>query len=158
MRKFVFALLFIFAFIPAGFSADPIAVDAARALPIKNPASFSMIVTKSGTLIAKPEALLAEGGDYRGIQLPYLVSTPKSISYPAWAAQEKWEGRFVIAVEILTDGRIGRRQIMTSTGHSTLDEAATQAVLSWKFHPATKSGKPIVECIQIPIIFSLSSE
>ena len=64
----------------------------------------------------------------------------------------------MIAVEILTDGSVGRFYVMQSTGHHSLDEAATQAVKSWKFHPAMRNGKPVVECIQVPVVFKLQAK
>ena len=87
--------------------------------------------------------------------LPSLKESPAPIRYPRWAVREGWEGNFSIAVEILTNGEVGRWKVMESTGYSLLDEVATQAVTAWKFHPATEKGKPIVSCIQIPIRFEL---
>jgi protein TonB len=72
--------------------------------------------------------------------------------------EQGWEGEFVIAVEILENGSVGRTYVMKSTGHKKLDEAATEAVTSWKFHPATRNAKPVVECVQIPVTFQLKSE
>ena len=88
---------------------------------------------------------------------PFLVSTPKPISYPQWALRQGWEGRLSIAVEVLKDGHVGRMQVMQSTGYRLLDEAATKAVRTWKFHPAMKNGQAIVECVQIPVTFKIST-
>ena len=158
MKQFALVLLLVSACMPIGFSAESIAIDSISSLQAESTSSFSMIVTRDGKLIAKPGSLFTKGGNYEGIQLPYLLSTPKPIAYPAWAIKESWEGRFAIAIEVLTDGSVGRYKVMESTGNATLDKTATQAVLSWKFHPAIKDGKPIRECIQIPVIFQLSSE
>ena len=117
------------------------------------PAQFSVIVTANGKLIVKPGEVFTEGDD--ADVLPYLISNPKPISYPKWAVTQNWQGKIVIAVEVLTDGSVGLYQVMRSTGYQMLDEAAVQAVQSWKFHPALKEGQPIRTCIQIPVIFQL---
>ncbi len=120
--------------------------------------SFGLTVSGNGMLISKPGPVFTEGGDYSGMQLPYLVSTPKSISYPRWAVRQGWEGKLSIALEILPSGKVGRTKVMHSTGHRLLDKVAESAVRSWSFHPAMKNGQSIVTCIQIPIVFQLEKE
>ncbi len=121
-------------------------------------AGSGFIVTGSDKLIAQPGAVFTRGGNYEGIDLPYLNSTPKPITYPRWAIRQGWEGRITIAVEVLKDGTVGRTQVMQSTGHLILDEAAVKAVKTWRFQPAMKNGQPIVECSQIPVTFKLSDK
>ena len=87
--------------------------------------------------------------------LPSLKEEPTPIPYPRWAVREGWEGTFVIAVEVLTNGQVGRWAVVQSTGYSLLDQAATQAIRKWHFNPGTELGKAIVSCIQIPIYFKL---
>ncbi|MBI4000078.1 MAG: energy transducer TonB [Candidatus Omnitrophica bacterium] len=123
------------------------------------PDSFSVVVTSSGKLVVKPGQVFTEGNEAPGTVLPSLVSDPKPISYPRWAIDQGWQGKIVIALEILADGSVGLYQVMHSTGYQILDEAATQAVQSWKFHPAVKKdGQPFRTCIQVPITFQLQGE
>lgn len=120
---------------------------------------FSMTVTGSGRMIPKAGPVSTGGAHYgEGVQLPYLISTPKPIQYPRWAMRQGWQGRFSLAIEILTDGSVGRTKVMQSTGHRLLDRVAASAVRNWKFHPAMKNGQPVVTCIQIPIVFQLEKE
>lgn len=120
--------------------------------------AFSVVVTSDGKLTVKPGEVFTEGQEEPGTQFPYLVTKPESIPYPKLAINQGWQGKMVIAVEILEDGSVRRYEVMHSTGHVPLDEAAIQAVQGWKFHPATKDGQPFVTCIQIPITFQLQSE
>lgn len=87
--------------------------------------------------------------------LPMLKEKPTPIRYPRWAVREGWKGTLIVAVEIFITGDVGRWKVMQSTGYPLLDGAATQAVRGWHFHPATKQGKRVVSCIQIPIDFVL---
>lgn len=87
--------------------------------------------------------------------LPSLREDPVPVHYPRRALQRGWEGSFVIAIEVLPTGEVGRWQVMKSTGYSLLDEAAIEAVRQWRFHPATEQGKAVASCIQIPIHFKL---
>lgn len=123
------------------------------------PAQFSVTVLGNGQLVIQPGEVFTEGELKPGASLPYLISVPRLISYPEKAFAQGWEGRAVIAAEILTDGSVGLYQVMETSGHELLDETAVQAVKSWKFHPAVdKDGQTFRECIQIPVRFQLRGE
>ena len=117
---------------------------------------FGLTVTSDGKLIPEPGPVFTEGGNYEGIRFPYLLSEPGPIPYPRWAVDQGWQGKVVIAVEILRDGTVGRTKIMQSTGFSLLDETADRALKTWRFHPATKDGQPILQCFEIPIRFRIN--
>lgn len=140
----------------AGYAMERLSVEPALT-PSETVSSdaFRAIVTGDGKLLMKPGAVFSDGGKHEGMELPYLLSNPKPINYPRWALRQGWQGDFSIAVEILTDGRTGRYKVMQSTGYEILDEAATEAVKTWVFHPAMKDGQPVVTCIQIPVRFQI---
>lgn len=158
MKKMILSAVFLLSFASLAHAQEAVSMEPMQA-GISTAAGNSnsgFIVTGDDKLIARPGALFTQGGDYSGIELPYLVSTPKPIKYPRWALRQGWEGRFIIAVEVLIDGTVGRYYVMQSTGHKILDKAATEAVRTWKFHPAMKNGKPIVECAQVPVTFKIA--
>jgi len=161
VKKFSFLLVLITLTIltAQGYAAEGVIAEPASALNIQDAsaASFSIVVTGSDKLIIKPGAIFTEG-DEPGTEMPFLLDNPKPISYPRWAMDNGWQGKLVIAIEIREDGSVGLYQIMHSTGYKALDEAATEAVQNWKFHPAIKDGKPTRICIQIPIQFQLSED
>ncbi len=137
----------------------------AQEMPLENMAApvaekhadgFGLVVSGDGKLVVKPGPLFTEGGNYKELVLPSLISNPKTISYPEWAVQQGWQGKIAVAIEILKDGSVGRYKVMHSTGHDRLDKAAVETIKGWKFHPATKDGQAIVTCVQIPITFQLA--
>ena len=155
-------ILFITRALPFGYAVEaiPLEVPASSSGASESPIvkDFYALVTGDDQLALKPGPVFTDGGHYEGTQLPYLVSYPKPIRYPRWAQQQGWQGDLSIAIEILTDGSVGRYKVMQSTGHTILDEAATEAVKTWKFHPAMKGGQAIVTCIQIPVRFQIDSK
>lgn len=158
MQSFPWALIFLTAFIPAASATDRIVignVTVPKAEQNSSSLPFSTTIIEDGKLIAKTGPVFTEGGDYSGMVLPYLASSPKPIQYPRWAINQGWQGRLVMAIEILTDGTVGRYKVMKSTGHRMLDSAATDAVRTWKFKPAIKDGNVITTCIEIPVTFEL---
>ena len=161
MKKIIISAVFLFSVISFSqaqaqetISLEPMSAVSTAA----KEADSGFIVTGSDKLITQPGALFTQGGDYTGIDLPYLISTPKPLKYPRWALRQGWEGRFSIAIEVRKDGSVGTFKVMQSTGHKILDQAATDAVRSWKFHPAMKNGQPVVECAQIPVTFKISEK
>ena len=73
--------------------------------------------------------------------------------YPETARQRGYEGVVLIAVEILTDGRVGKAVVRQSSGYAILDHTAVAAVRDWKFVPAKKSGVPYKTWAELPIKF-----
>lgn len=102
---------------------------------------------------SEPGKVFTTGSQGADFELPFFKKSPKPIRYPRWALKQGWQGKLVVAVEILPDGAVGRWQVMRSTGHRSLDEAAVEAMRSWRFEPAKFRGKPVVSCIQIPVRF-----
>lgn len=75
--------------------------------------------------------------------------------YPAIARRRHWEGRVVLKVRVRTDGTCGQVEVHQSSGHEVLDEAALEAVGSWRFSPAIRGGKPVESWVHVPISFNL---
>ncbi len=158
---FRWILFSLVAFMPAAAAAERMAMEngawpkAEQNLPS---IPFRTMILESSTLTSEPGSILTRGGNNAGMMLPYLLAVPKPVQYPRWAMTHGWEGEFVIAVEVLIDGTVGRTKTMKSTGHHLLDEVATAAISTWRFHPAMKDGKPIRTCIELPVTFQLGSE
>jgi len=116
---------------------------------------FEFLVTPGKWSQAKRGEIFTTGISAPDFVLPSLREEPSPILYPQGAVREGREGNFVIAIEVLKTGEVGRWKIMHSTGYNLLDEVATEAIQHWKFYPATEKGQPIVSCIEIPIHFEL---
>lgn len=76
--------------------------------------------------------------------------------YPSLARQQGWEGTTVLRVEIHADGSIGVIQILQSSGHKILDDAAIEAVRAAQFQPARHNGVPVTSWVEIPVTFRLN--
>ena len=160
-KSFVFILMILAAMPAILIAADQVSFDTAAVLSkpsVQAEDTFRAVITSDDQLIVKPGKVFSEGDDAPFIQLPYLVSSPKGITYPRWARRQGLQGEMVIAVEILSSGKVGRQSAIQSTGYSILDEAAMEAMKTWQFHPAMKDGKPVLTCIQIPVRFQLNSK
>ncbi|WNW11835.1 energy transducer TonB [Pseudomonas sp. DTU_2021_1001937_2_SI_NGA_ILE_001] len=63
--------------------------------------------------------------------------------YPGLALRRNWEGRVVLRIKVLPNGRAGAVEVTKSSGKPVLDEAAVEAVRNWKFIPAKRGDTPI---------------
>lgn len=64
------------------------------------------------------------------------------------------EGTVVLRVFVGTDGSPTRVEVMTSSGHDSLDGSALDTVRTrWRFLPARRNGVPVEDSVQVPIRF-----
>jgi protein TonB len=78
-----------------------------------------------------------------------------SPTYPVVARRLGWQGKVLLSVEVLADGRAGQVRLQHSSGHTVLDEAALNAVKDWHFSPAKHAGQPVDKWFLVPIPFVL---
>ncbi len=83
----------------------------------------------------------------------YKLNRPPS--YPRVARLRGQEGKCVMRVNVLPDGRVGAIDLARSSGYDVLDKAALRTVKSWRFTPGTQDGKPVAMWVQVPITFRL---
>jgi TonB family protein len=81
--------------------------------------------------------------------------TPKPI-YPENARREGREGRAVLRVLIDNQGKAKSVELNTSSGSEALDQAATEAIKRWRFHPAHVGDTPVDSWVNVPIDFRLT--
>ena len=77
-------------------------------------------------------------------------------AYPLIARMRGQEGIVILSLEILTDGSVGSLRIKKSSGYTSLDKSALEAVKTWKFEPGRKIGKPVIMWVDVPVKFVLN--
>jgi len=75
--------------------------------------------------------------------------------YPMVARRMGYNGRVILNVEVLAEGKAGQVLLHKSSGYEILDNAALQTVKTWKFSPAKRLGQPVTQWFLVPIKFSL---
>jgi len=85
---------------------------------------------------------------------PGYMYNPKP-RYPRDARRRGEEGKVMLLVDVLPNGRVGEISVESSSGHRLLDAAAVKAVRRWRFAPAKKTGRPVRAQVRIPVEFNL---
>lgn len=77
--------------------------------------------------------------------------------YPALSRRLGEQGRVMLDVYILPDGSVGEIKLNRSSGFPRLDNAALQAVKTWKYVPAKRGDNPIPFWYVQPVSFVLNN-
>ena len=75
--------------------------------------------------------------------------------YPDSARRLREEGTATIRFTVAVDGTVSSASVMRSSGFADLDDAATEAVKTWLFKPATQDGKPIAVSSAVNLKFQI---
>jgi len=88
-----------------------------------------------------------------GVNAPKAIYTPEP-EFSEEARKAKYQGVVVLEVMVGTDGRVHNPRVIRSLGMG-LDEKAKDGVLTWKFEPATKDGRPVAVEMNVEVSFNL---
>ena len=76
--------------------------------------------------------------------------------YPQSARWEGEEGTVLLRVLVNVSGLPEKITVARSSGYTSLDRAAEQAVQHWRFIPGTRDGRPVAMQVEVPIRFRLT--
>jgi protein TonB len=79
------------------------------------------------------------------------------VAYPREALRNRVQGTVMLRVLVGADGSVLGVEIEKSSGSSSLDRAAREAVARWRFHPATRNGVAHSAWASVPVTFDLKS-
>jgi TonB family protein len=94
------------------------------------------------------------GWGLSGVSSPRYAQNPKPV-YPQEAREKGYQGKVLLRVEVLTNGRVGQVALKKSSGCEALDRSALAAVKEWRFIPARKGKVAVPVWVVIPIKFQL---
>jgi protein TonB len=75
--------------------------------------------------------------------------------YPTAARMQRWQGVVKLQVSVSATGLVERVAVVGSSGHSVLDQAATEAVSHWRFVPARRGEVAVADVVEVPVPFHL---
>lgn len=77
--------------------------------------------------------------------------------YPSLSRRLGEEGKVLLRVRVMPDGRAATVDIEKSSNFERLDEAARQSVANWRFVPAKRGDEAIEATVIVPIVFRLDN-
>ncbi|MFQ5693502.1 MAG: energy transducer TonB [Nitrospinota bacterium] len=91
------------------------------------------------------------------VQAAPLPEASPPPAYPRLAWRRGYEGRVRLLVTVSVQGLPVGIEVLGSSGHESLDEAAIEAVRKWRFQPATTAGRPVESRLVVPVRFRIDS-
>ena len=76
--------------------------------------------------------------------------------YPLAARSRHIEGRVMLQVEVAASGNPLAVRVVSSSGHSLLDDSALEAVRTWRFVPASQAGQAVAGSVDVPVDFRMA--
>lgn len=100
-------------------------------------------------------ALATQGAEVPSTNATYEVGSTKNPRppYPPAAFQARIEGRVIVKVHVMADGKPSEIQLLQTSGSAQLDKSALDTLAKWELQPARKNGEAIDQWIEIPIHF-----
>lgn len=148
---------------PAEPAASELASDAVPAVASTSTGSASEMGSSASAGVRAQERLGSRNGSLEGVSSadvaggesgPLLLDAPRPV-YPAASIRHGEEGSVLCALHIDTTGRVSAVEVLQSSGHRPLDDAARAALLRWRFEPAQKQGRVVPARIQHRVHFRL---
>jgi len=81
------------------------------------------------------------------------VLESKAVRMPLRARLNQLQGTVVVQYTVTMEGKAISPRVTKSSGNDVLDICAAKAVTEWKFSPARRSGKPIVQVVEHEFAF-----
>lgn len=136
--------------------AEPVVLPttvAQRPAPAATPAAPTANATPTTPVAAAPAPMLTPVVSLR----PTFVTPPPPPRYPSTARRRNQQG--VVRVEVRLDehGQQLKLTLVRSSGVESLDQAALEAVTSWRFRPEIVDGRAVPSRVEIPIEFALTA-
>lgn len=105
---------------------------------------------------APPASSAYPSMDKNPVTLRPIKETRQLPPYPKESVTLNEEGRVLVEVTIGTDGTVSQAVVVGPSGHPRLDAAAANFVKGyWRWHPASRAGKPVTANTRVSIDFKL---
>lgn len=125
-----------------------------RALPKPSTREAADEVAPQPTM-SRAAAPATQGAEVPSTNVTYEVGSTKKPRppYPPAAFMARIEGRVIVKVHVMADGKPAEVQLLQTSGSAQLDKSALDTLAKWELQPARKNGEAIDQWIEIPIHF-----
>jgi protein TonB len=124
-------------------------------ITVSNEPSPSTTITTQST-VATPPAPVKVAGPSSPVLSPGSGNNCASSFYPPMAVRLNQEGTSTVMIHVGTDGNVTSVQVVDSSGHDSLDDAAIRCISSrWHFKPALQNGVPVEGTKEMRVVWKL---
>jgi protein TonB len=136
--------------------AVPPVVNLETASPAGNP--ITTVAPKTGETVASVPPPQPKPNPVPDRAAASIAATHTSPPYPTIARRLGLEGRVMLRLTILADGKVSKAEVVTSSGRRDFDEAAQSWIVQhWTYQPAIKDGVPAASQALAAVNFTLTN-
>jgi len=146
---------------PVARSEEPVAAPTPTEVPAAEAAAPSVglpgetpLAGTAGLTAPVQHAARTSGAQGLISARPRYKTNPKP-RYPLMARRRRQEGVVLLSVSVSASGGPVAIEIQASSGISSLDQAAVDAVRRWEFEPGVLDGEAVPSRVEVPIRFEL---
>lgn len=89
---------------------------------------------------------------------PPVLLHMEAPKYPEAAREEGVEGKVVFSIVIDEEGKVVEAEVVTSEPEGIFEETAREALMKWRYEPATVEGRPVKVRVGQTVEFTLSKK
>ena len=134
-------------------SPPPKAVNRPRPVPVEPPQTASLMPTAAPTSaqpVPTPAVPPLREPQYQSASLRNPAP-----SYPPLSRRFGEQGEVMLRVLVSPAGEALQVELLASSGHRRLDEAARKMVAKWRFIPAQRGQEKVQAWVRVPVVFQL---
>ena len=134
-------------------SPPPKAVNRPRPVPVEPPQTACLMPTAAPTSaqpVPTPAVPPLREPQYQSASLRNPAP-----SYPPLSRRFGEQGEVMLRVLVSPAGEALQVELLASSGHRRLDEAARKMVAKWRFIPAQRGQEKIQAWVRVPVVFQL---
>ena len=134
-------------------SPPPKAVNRPRPVPVEPPQTASLMPTAAPTSaqpVPTPAVPPLREPQYQSASLRNPAP-----SYPPLSRRFGEQGEVMLRVLVSSAGEALQVELLASSGHRRLDEAARKMVAKWRFIPAQRGQEKVQAWVRVPVLFQL---
>ena len=134
-------------------SPHPKPVNRPRPVPVEPPQTASLMPTAAPTSaqpVPTPAVPPLREPQYQSASLRNPAP-----SYPPLSRRFGEQGEVMLRVLVSPTGEALQVELLASSGHRRLDEAARKMVAKWRFIPAQRGQEKIQAWVRVPVVFQL---
>ena len=123
--------------------------------PLPSSSDTSADASPPPAALSRAAAPATQGADVPSTNATYEVGSTKNPRppYPPAAFMARIEGRVILKVHVMPDGKPAEIQLLQTSGSTQLDKSALDTLAKWELQPARKNGEAIDQWIEVPIHF-----
>ena len=140
---------------PMASTQVPATAATPKPRPLPSSSDTSADASPPPAALSRAAAPATQGAEVPSTNATYEVGSTKNPRppYPPAAFMARIEGRVILKVHVMPDGKPAEIQLLQTSGSTQLDKSALDTLAKWELQPARKNGEAIDQWIEVPIHF-----